>query len=66
MMMKMKEGTRLMSLLACVGVVVCIVFPLGEMAYPDVVQAIGAFPFAALEAVVAATLGFGLFEVLFG
>jgi hypothetical protein len=60
------EGARLMTRLACVGVVVCIVFPLGQAAYPEMADAIDAFPFAAIEAVVAATLGFGLFEVLFG
>ena len=62
----MTEGGLFATRLACVGVVVCVVFPLGQMAYPDIVEAVGEFPFTALEAVVAATLGFGLFEALFG
>lgn len=62
----MTENGRLATRLACVGLGVCVVFPLGRMVFPAVADAIGAFPFAALEAVTSATLGFGLFEVLFG
>jgi len=62
----MTENGRVATRLACVGVVLCVVFPLGQMVLPGAADAIGAFPFTALEAVVTATLGFSLFEVLFG
>jgi hypothetical protein len=62
----MNEKGRVATRLACVGVVVCVMFPLGEMMFPAMTEAIGEFPFTAIEAVVSATLGFGLFEVLFG
>ena len=62
----MTENGRLAARLACVGVVVCVVFPLGQMVFPAVADTIGAVPFTAIEAVVTATLGFELFEVLFG
>jgi hypothetical protein len=62
----MTEGRRFATRIACVGVVVCVVFPLGEMLFPSVADAIGSFSFNTLEAVVTATLGFGLFEALFG
>jgi hypothetical protein len=55
-----------MTQLACVGTVLCVVFPAGQSVFADAVAAIGAFPFAALEAMVTATLGLGLFEILFG
>jgi len=60
------ENERLATQLACVGAVVCIMFPLGQHVFPMVADSIGAFPFTAIEAVVSATLGLGLFEVLFG
>jgi hypothetical protein len=62
----MPESRRLLLQLACVGVVVCVVFPLGELMFPTMAASIGAFPFTALEAAVTATLGLGLFEALFG
>jgi hypothetical protein len=62
----MTEKGRLATRVACVGLIVCVVFPLGEMVFPTVAELIGEFPFTAIEAVVTTTLGFGLFEVLFG
>ena len=62
----MTDNGRVTARLACVGVVVCVVFPLGQMVFPAMADAIGAFPFTAVEAVVTATLGYGLFEALFG
>jgi hypothetical protein len=64
--MKMSEHQRIATQLACVGVVVCVVFPLGELAYPVAADVVGASSFTTLEAVVTAALGFGLFEMLFG
>ena len=62
----MTENRQLLLRLACVAAVVCVVFPIGRMVFPEASAAIGAFPFAAIEATVTATLGFSLFEVLFG
>jgi hypothetical protein len=62
----MTENGRLATQLACVGVVVCVVFPLGQMAFPVVADVVGELPFATFEAVATAALGFGLFEALFG
>jgi hypothetical protein len=62
----MTENGRLATQLACVGVVVCVVFPLGQMAFPVVADVVGELPFATFEAVATAALGFSLFEALFG
>lgn len=62
----MTENERLATQLACVGAIVCIMFPLGQHLFPMAAGTIGPFPFSAIEAVVSATLGLGLFEVLFG
>ena len=62
----MNESKRFVTRLACVGVLVCVIFPLGRLLFPMAADVIGAFPFTALEAVVTTSLGFGLFEVLFG
>jgi hypothetical protein len=52
--------------LACVAAVVVIVFPLGLTLFPYVSDVLGGTPFKTLEAVVSATLGFGLYAALFG
>jgi len=62
----MTDHGRLATQLACVGIVVCVMFPLGQLVFPAVADLIGEFPFTAMEAVVSAALGFSLFEVLFG
>lgn len=65
-------GTRTLAIhplivkLACVAVVVVIVFPLGMMLFPYIANEIGGMPFKALEAMVSATLGLGLYAALFG
>jgi hypothetical protein len=41
-------------------------FPLGQHLFPMAAGTIGALPFTTIEAVVSATLGLELFEVLFG
>jgi hypothetical protein len=61
-----KNNGRLAAQLACVGALVCVMLPLGQYVFPMVADTIGAFPFTAIEAVMSATLGLGLFEVLFG
>ena len=62
----MTDNGRLAAQLACVGAVVCVMFPLGQYVFPVVAGTIGVFPFTAIEAVASAALGLGLFEVLFG
>lgn len=52
--------------LMCVALVVALVFPAGRMLFPLIAHDIGTTPFGAIEAVVSTTLGFGLYEVLFG
>jgi hypothetical protein len=65
-------GTRTLAIhpiiikLACVAVVVVIVFPLGMMVFPYIADEMGGTPFKALEAMVSATLGLGLYAALFG
>ncbi|MPZ54936.1 MAG: hypothetical protein GEU91_00270 [Rhizobiales bacterium] len=62
----MTESNQLVLRVACVAVTLCVVFPLGQIVFYEVANVIGELPFNAIEAVVTATLGFGLFEVLFG
>jgi hypothetical protein len=52
--------------LACVAAVVVIVFPLGMLLFPYIADDMGGTPFKTLEAVLTATLGFGLYAALFG
>lgn len=52
--------------LMCVALVVAIVFPLGNAVYPFVSPELTGGGFEALEAVVSATLGFGIYALLFG
>jgi hypothetical protein len=65
-------GTRTLAIhpiivkLACVAVVVVVVFPLGMMLFPYIADEIGGMPFKTLEAMVSATLGLGLYAALFG
>lgn len=51
--------------LLCVALVACLVFPLGRMAYPFIAHEIGDLQFGAIQAVLSATLGFGLYAVFF-
>lgn len=63
--MKHKDDA-LVSKLWCVALVVCVVFPMGRMVFPYVSGLLDHFAFSAIEAVLSATLGFGLYLVLFG
>ena len=62
----MTSERQILLRVACVMAILCIVFPLGQMVAGDVAEVIGDLSFNAIEAVVTATLGYGLFEVLFG
>lgn len=61
-----RKDSALVSKLWCVALVVCVVFPSGRMLFPYVSDLIDPFAFSAIEAVLSATLGFGLYLVLFG
>jgi hypothetical protein len=50
----------MISKLICVVVVAAIMLPLGRWVYPHISQALNGTQFEALEAVVGASLGFGL------
>lgn len=51
--------------LLCVALVASIVFPLGRAVFPYVAHEIGDLQFGAIEAVLSATLGFGLYAAFF-
>lgn len=51
---------------ACCVAVAAAIFPMGSTIYPHVAWAVGGFAFETIEAMVSATLGFGLYLVLFG
>ena len=52
--------------LACVGLVVILMFPLGQLIFPYMADALGSLQFGAIEAVVTAALESGLYTTLFG
>ncbi len=52
--------------LACVGLVVILVFPLGQQLFPYLAHTIGDVQFGVIEAVVTTALGSGLYAALFG
>jgi hypothetical protein len=63
----MKQGLlRLAARLACVALVVSIVFPLGRVLFPYVGAEFGVLQFSALEAVLSTTIGFGIYTAFFG
>jgi hypothetical protein len=51
--------------LMCVALVASIMFPLGQMVFPYVATEIGDLPFSAIEAVLSATIGFGIYAAFF-
>jgi hypothetical protein len=57
---------RLAARLACVALVVSIMFPLGKMVFPYVAEELGTMQFSALEAVLSTTVGFGIYTAFFG
>jgi len=57
---------RLAARVACVALVVSIVFPVGRMLFPYVGAELGSVQFSALEAVLSTTLGFGIYAAFFG
>jgi hypothetical protein len=69
---KRREGEMNQSLLklaarlACVALVVSVVFPLGRILFPYVGAEFGILQFSALEAVLSTTVGFGIYTAFFG
>jgi len=57
---------KLAARVACVALVVSIVFPLGRMLFPYVGAEFGVLQFSALEAVLSTTVGFGIYTAFFG
>ena len=57
---------RLAARVACVAIVVSVVFPLGRMLFPYVGAEFGVLQFSALEAVLSTTVGFGIYTAFFG
>ena len=57
------DRTMLMRLL-CVALVAAIMLPLGRLLFPYVSHDFTGFQFQAIEAVVSATLGFGISSIL--
>jgi hypothetical protein len=57
---------RLAARLACVALVVSVVFPLGVLVFPYVADDLGSLSFSAVEAVVSTTIGFGIYAAFFG
>jgi hypothetical protein len=52
--------------LLCVALVACLMIPLGHMLFPYVNDVLDGMEFKAIEAVVSATVGFGIYAVMFG
>ena len=57
---------RLAARVACVALVVSVVFPVGRMLFPYVATDLGSLQFSALEAVLSTTVGFGIYAAFFG
>lgn len=65
-MVNRQKLLRLAARLACVALVVSIVFPLGKLLFPYVGDEFGSLSFSAVEAVVSTTLGFSIYAMFFG
>jgi len=50
----------------CVALIAALMVPIGRVVFPYVSPEIGELPFDTIEAVVSATLGFGVYAALFG
>ena len=59
----MLDRTMLMRLL-CIALVAAIMLPLGRLLFPYVSHELTGLQFQAIEAVVSATLGFGISSIL--
>jgi hypothetical protein len=60
------EDRPLVNKLLCVAAVASLMLPLGRLLFPFINGMIGGMQFEAIEAVVSATIGFGLYAAMFG
>lgn len=60
------EDRPIVNKLLCVAAVASIMLSLGRVVFPLVDGMVGGLQFDAIEAVVSATLGFGLYAAMFG
>lgn len=60
------DRDRFVIKLLCVALVASIMMPVGRALFPYVAGMIGGLPFEAVEAVVSAAIGFGLYAAVFG
>jgi hypothetical protein len=65
-MLRNQQVLQFAAKLACVALVVSVMFPLGRMVFPLVADQFGSLSFSALEAVVSTSLGYGLYSAFFG
>ena len=56
----------LVDRLLCVALVASLMIPVGRMVFPYLDDMLGGMEFKAIEAVVSATLGFGIYAAIFG
>jgi hypothetical protein len=59
----MKLDQPLIAKLLCIGLVAAIMLPVGRLLFPYVSAELSRMQFQALEAMVSATLGFGIYGV---
>jgi hypothetical protein len=60
------SGHPLVVRAMCVGLVAALMVPIGRALFPYIGHEIGALPFDTIEALVTATLGYGVYAALFG
>ena len=60
------EDRPIVNKLLCVAAVASIMLSLGRIVFPLVDGMVGGLQFDAIEAVLSATLGFGLYAAMFG
>jgi len=56
----------LLTRVLCVALIAALMMPIGRALFPYLGAEISALPFDAIEAVVTATLGYGVYAALFG
>jgi len=56
----------LINKLLCVALVACLMIPAGQVLFPYLSHVLDGLQFKALEAVVSAALGFGIYAAMFG
>ena len=60
------ENHPIVNRLLCVAGVASLMLPLGRLLFPLVDGMVGGLQFDAVEAVLSATIGFGLYAAMFG